>query len=220
MKQDPWFLSVVAAVAVGIAGQGFAAGLVGVDSSRNLFEIDMTTGAKTLIGVVSANAGTTAGLAYDRVNDIVYVTSSGNDSLYTLDITTGNATLVGGYGDPGIVMHGLEMGAGGVMYGASGGGTTTGNFYTVSTVTGVASLVGDNGLTSFTNLGYNSDTELMYGTNSGSDSFYGINTATGAATLIGAMGGPTNPNGLAYNWDNGQMYMVDNNTDLLYTDRE
>jgi len=194
-----------------------AAGLVAVDSNRNLYEIDMSTGAKTLIGVVSANAGTTAGLAYDRVNDIVYVSSTGNDSLYTLNITTGAATLVGAYGDPGIVMHGIDFGAGGVMYGASGGGTTTGNVYSISTATGLATLIGNNGLTSFTNLGYNSDTGVMYGTNSGSDSFYSINTATGAATLIGALGGPTNPNGMAYNWDNGLMYMVDNNTDTLDT---
>ncbi|HMQ15644.1 MAG TPA: hypothetical protein PKC49_06685, partial [Phycisphaerae bacterium] len=57
--------------------------LIAVDSSRALYEIDMATGAKTSIGVVSANAGTTGGLAYDRNNDIIYVTSTSNDSVYT-----------------------------------------------------------------------------------------------------------------------------------------
>lgn len=195
-----------------------AAGLVAVDSNRNLYEIDMSTGAKTLIGVVSANAGTTGGLAYDRVNDIVYVTSTSNDSLYTLNVTTGAATLVGAYGDPGIVMHGLEIGAGGAMYGASGGGTTIGNIYSISTANGLATLIGNSGLAAFTNLGYNSDTGVMYGINTSTDSFYSVNTANATATLIGAMGaGISNPHGLAYNWDNGQMYMIDSSTDMLYT---
>ena len=78
-------------------------------------------------------------------------------------------------------------------------------------------MIGTSGLTSFTNLGYNSTTNQMYATNSGADSFYSINRATGAVTLIGPLGGPTNPNGVAYNRDNQLMYMVDNNTDGLYT---
>jgi len=35
--------------------------------------------------------------------------------------------------------------------------------------------------------------------------------------LIGPLNGPTNPNGVAFNRDNGLMYMVDNSTDNLYT---
>jgi DNA-binding beta-propeller fold protein YncE len=57
----------------------------------------------------------------------------------------------------------------------------------------------------------------MYSTNSGTDSFYMMNRATGAVTLIGALGGPTNPNALAYNPDNGLLYLADNSTDNLYT---
>jgi hypothetical protein len=57
----------------------------------------------------------------------------------------------------------------------------------------------------------------MYATNSGADSFYLMDRTTGATTLIGALGGSTNPNGLAYNPDNQQLYMVDNTQDRLYT---
>lgn len=57
----------------------------------------------------------------------------------------------------------------------------------------------------------------MYLTNSGADNFHTINRATGATTLIGPLNGPTNPNGLAYNWDNGLLYLIDNTTDNLYT---
>lgn len=214
--------TVVSALALALcAGSAVAAPTPGtmyaVDSSRALYTIDMTTGAKTQIGTVSANASTTGGLAYRPDNNTIYLTSTGNDSLYTLDVTTGAATLVGAYGDSTVVMHGLEWDTStGTMYAVSGGG---GNFnaYTVDTSTGAADLLGATGLTSFTNLGYNSLTDTMYATNSNTDSFYSFNRATGAVSLIGALSGPTNPNGLAFNRDNGLMYMICNNTDTLYT---
>lgn len=82
--------------------------LIAVDSSRALYEIDMTAGAKTSIGTVSSNTSTAAGLAYDPLGNVLYLTSTGNDSLYSVDLATGNATLIGAYGDTSIVMHGLE----------------------------------------------------------------------------------------------------------------
>jgi sugar lactone lactonase YvrE len=57
----------------------------------------------------------------------------------------------------------------------------------------------------------------MYASNSGADSFYTMNRATGATTLIGPLSGPTNPNGLAYNFDNDTMYLIDNSTDNFYS---
>ncbi len=80
----------------------------------------MDTGAKTAAGIVSANASTTAGLASDHSTGTVYLTSTGNDSLFTLDLTTGTATLVGAYGDAALVMHGLEWDdSTGTLYGSS-----------------------------------------------------------------------------------------------------
>ncbi len=188
--------------------------LIAVDSSRALYDIDMNTGAKTLLCTVSANAGTTGGLAYDRFSNTVYLTSTSLDSVYTLDINTCNATLIGAYGDTAVVMHGIEYDEStGTLYGAS---SHNGGLYNINTVTGAATLIGTSGLTSFTNLGYDSAADVMYATNSGSDSFYSINRATGAATLIGALNGPTNPNGLAYDWDSNTLFMVDNSTDNLY----
>jgi DNA-binding beta-propeller fold protein YncE len=199
-----------------LASGAFAQGrLIAVDSSRALYEINMATGAKTQIGTVSANAGTTAGLAYDRGNDKVYLTSTGNDSLYTLDMATAAATLVGAYGDPAIVMHGLEWDSStSTLYAMS---SHNAGLYRLNTTTCAATLIGTTGLSSFCNIGYNSATNVMYMTNSGTDSSYTINRTTGAVTLLAGLGGPTNPNGLAYNHDNGLMYMVDNSTDNLYT---
>ena len=188
--------------------------VIAVDSNRNLYEIDIATGAKTQIGTVTANAGTTAGLAIGMGNT-VYLTSTGNDSLYTLDLATGTATLVGAYGDAAIVMHGLEyVPTTDTLYGVS---SHNNGLYVIDKTTGAATLVGTSGLASFTNLGWNSSTGTMYATNSGADSFYTMDLATGATTLVGPLTGPSNPNGLAFHPDNGNLFLVDNTTDTLYT---
>ncbi len=188
--------------------------LIAVDSSRALYEIDRTTGAKTSIGTVSANAGTTAGLTTGPAN-VVYLTSTSLDSLFTLDLATGTATLVGAYGDAAIVMHGLEyVPSTDKLYGVS---SHNNGLYDINRTTGVATLIGTSGLTSFTNLAWNSATSTMYATNSGTDSLYTVNLATGAATLVGPLNGPTNPNGLTFDADAGVTFLVCNNTDSLYT---
>jgi len=189
--------------------------LVAVDSSRALSTIDPATGTKTQFATVSSNASTTAGLAYDASTRTMYLTSTGNDSLYDLDLATGTATLIGAYGNTLLVMHGLEYDSStGRLYGVS---SHDNGLYSIDKTTGVATLIGTSGLTSFTNLGYDSRNNVMYATNSGTDSFYRMDLTTGMTTLIGALSGPTNPNGLAYDSDTDTLYLVDNSTDTLYT---
>ena len=160
----PAVLAVLALLVGAVPAQGASTPhLVAVDSSRALYEIDMATGAKTSIGTVSANAGTTAGLTVGPAN-LVYLTSTSTDSLYTLDLATGTATLVGAYGDTAIVMHGLEyVPSTDKLYGAS---SHNGGLYDINRTTGAAALIGTSGLTSFTNLVWNSATSTMYATNS------------------------------------------------------
>ena len=73
---------------------------------------------------------------------------------------------------------------------------------------GVATLIGVTGLSSFCNLGWDSINNVMYLTNSGTDSLYTINLTTAAVTLVGALNGPTNPNGLAFDHVLNQMFLV------------
>jgi DNA-binding beta-propeller fold protein YncE len=111
-------------------------------------------------------------------------------------------------------MHGLEyVPSTDTLYGVS---SLNNGLYEINKTTGAATLIGTSGLTSFTNLGWNSLTGTMYATNSGTDSLYTMNLATGAMTLVGALSGPTNPNGLAFDAENGILYLVDNSTDSLY----
>lgn len=189
--------------------------LLTIDSSRALYQLDMATGARTSLGMVGAAAGTAAGLAYDRFNNILYLTSSGNDALYTLDRNTLAVTLIGSYGNPDIVMHGLEYHEPtGKLYGMS---SHNAGLYEINKNTGAATLVGVTGLSSFCNLGWDSTNNIMYMTSSGNDSFYSINLLTGAATLIGALNGPTNPHGMAYDHIQNRLFLIDSSTDILYT---
>lgn len=209
----PSIAVVVVLAAATYAQAGSNPHVIAIDSSRAFFEIDVATGAKTPLGTASANASTTAALAIGPSN-VVYVSSTTNDSLYTLDLLTGTATLVGAYGDPAVVMHGLEyVPSTSTLYGAS---SHNGGLYVINQSTGAATLVGTSGLGSFTNLGWNSATGVMYATNSGTDSLYTIDLATGAATLVGPLGGPTNPNGLAFHPGSGSLFLVDNSTDTFY----
>jgi hypothetical protein len=189
--------------------------LIALDSNRTLYELDPATAAPTQIGVVTSNAGTAGGLAYDDTTGTLFLTSSSLDSVYSVDLTTAVATLIGGYGSALFVMHGLEFDSStNTLYGLS---SHDNGLYVVDPTTGVATLVGTTGLTSFTNLGYDSNADVLYATNSSTDSFYSIDRSTGAATLIGPLVGPTNPHGLAYDAATSTMYLVCSNTDSLYT---
>jgi len=113
-------------------------------------------------------------------------------------------------------MHGLEYHEpSGKLYGMSSHNV---GLYEINKITGAATLIGTNpGLTSFSNLGYDSTNNIMYMTNSGNDSFYTVNLTTGVGTLIGPLNGPTNPNGMAYDHILDRLFLIDNNTDNLYT---
>ena len=189
--------------------------LVAVDSGRNLYTIDKSTGARSQYAQFPTLTSTAAGLAHDIGSGRAFLTSTGNDSLYSADLVTGNATLIGAYGPTNFVMHGLEFDVStGTLYGLS---SNDNGLYTIDQTTGAATLVGTTGLTSFSNLCYDVVNNTMYLTNSGADSFYSIDRATGAVTLIGPLNGPTNPNAMAFELATDTIYMTDNSTDTLYT---
>ncbi|HMS56472.1 MAG TPA: hypothetical protein PKA27_13830 [Fimbriimonadaceae bacterium] len=192
----------------------YANTMIRLDSNRNVHRVDPATGAKTLLGVISTNAATTGGFAFNRNAGVLYLTSTSTDSLYTVDMSTWTATLVGPYGDSAIVMHGLEYdNKTGKLYGAS---SHNGGLYEISKINGQATLIGTSGTTSFMNL-VDVGNSQFYCTSSGSDSFYSLNINTGLATLIGPLLTSSNPNGLAYDSLRDKIFMADNSTDNLNT---
>jgi hypothetical protein len=193
----------------------FSCELYAISSSRIIYHVDKATGVLTQGATADALAGTTGGLAQDPISKTVYLTSTGNDSLYTVNLLTGAVTLIGAYGDTAIVMHGLEWDSStGTLYGMS---SHNGGLYTINTTTGIATLVGTTGIGGFGNLGYDSLNNVMYMTSGGTDSTYVINRTTAAVTLLGALGGLTNPHGLAYDPSTDQLFLVDPGTDAFVT---
>lgn len=197
---------------VGAAPSARAGVLIAVSSGRGLYEIHPATGVSHRIGTVSDNVHTPSALAYDRATGTVYLASSGlDDSLYTLNVATGEATLVGSFGSASFTMHGLEFAdANRTLYGGD-----QGTLYRLNTTTGAATPVGPSAGPGFLRLGYNSHSDTMY-------AIYGnvLHTQdlhTGVRTPIGPLAGPTMPAALAYHTANGKMYLHDNIQDALYT---
>lgn len=188
--------------------------LIGVSSGHALYEVDTQTGATTRIGTVSSNVHIPAGLAYDRVSDTVYLSSSSgiDNSLYTLDVATGVATLVGRFGPNQFTMHGLEFDdSTGTLY----GGSTFGDLCRIDPITGAATPLGPFGGPGFLQLGYDPSSDTLYGDFGGI--LHIVNRQNGVRTPIGPLAGPPWLSAIAYNRDDGLMYALSNIADELYT---
>ncbi|MGH9281038.1 MAG: Ig-like domain-containing protein [Acidimicrobiales bacterium] len=120
----------------------------GVEGGRHqLYEIDTTSGVATLIGdITSPLSGLNAnvGLAFDWRNRRLYATF-GNESptdLYTLDIVTAVATLVGGTGA--VHLTGIDYDPSTDRLYASD--SLLGRLYRLDPTTGAGTLIGSDGL--------------------------------------------------------------------------
>src|SRR6185436_16311559 len=94
-------------------------------SSREFYSINLLTGAKTFLFNIGSNVQISASLTYDCQTQTTYVSSTfafagQSKNIYTLNVATGQATLVGPYGDPAILMHAIEIDQRtGILYGVS-----------------------------------------------------------------------------------------------------
>ena len=82
--------------ALGFNGGGTLYGIS--QTSNELITIDTGSGAGT--GVAGVGLSAVYDLAFRPGDDTMFVADSGTSSLYTMDPTTGAATLVGSYGSP------------------------------------------------------------------------------------------------------------------------
>jgi len=164
----------------------------------SLVTIDPTSGFITVVGAFGIT-GTMADLTFDSANNTLYGGSSSNTNLYSINLTTGGATLVGVSGT-GVtpIGVGLAADAAGTIYGTPG--SATGKLFTYSTSNGAATagptLVGApfGGAGSINALAFDSSS-VLYGvdvnrndvdTPRASD-LVRIDTATGTVTTVGAI---------------------------------
>ena len=110
--------------------------------------LDPVSGISVPIG--ATGVGPIAGLAYDEFGAILYgiAGGAGPADLFTLDLATGMASLVG---STGIQAGSLEFGPDGRLY-AGGTGPDSGLLYTIDTSSGASTLLGATGFGSTTGL--------------------------------------------------------------------
>jgi hypothetical protein len=109
--------------------------------------------------------------------DVFGFASQVGGNLYSVDLTTATATLIGNTGIN--LVEGLALNSSGVLFATS----DAGNLYTLSTTTAAATLVGNTGLGDIEGLAFNGNTLLATNFTS-TTSLFTLNTSTAAATLL------------------------------------
>ncbi len=104
----------------------------------------------TVISVGQTGVGEIYGLAYDEISGVMYGIqgSAGASDLYTIDLATGKATVVG---NTGISAGSLQFGFDGRLY-AGNAGFMAGQLFRIDTQSGQSTLVGDTGFGDVTGL--------------------------------------------------------------------
>lgn len=140
---------------------------------------------------------------------IIFATdnNSGNASLYSVNPTTGAATLIGatGFGR----VSAIAFSPSGVLYGIAG---NSGDLITINTTTGVGTSVGNTGITA-TDMSFTSG-GVLYAQSF--NSLYQINPTTGSPSFIGN-GSGGNGNAIAVNTSGTLYFSYGNGTMHLFT---
>jgi len=67
-------------------------------ATDSIYTINLNTAAITLVGLTGISANYLQGMAYDKNNEVLYLAAyTTSAALYTVDVTTGHATLVGNF---------------------------------------------------------------------------------------------------------------------------
>ena len=159
------------------------------DIVDNIFATTLTGDLYRLnpVSMVSTFVGSSGGveikeLAKNEVSRVLYGTNY--ESLFIIDVVTGEATVVGPLNAAGSVwamdydtsINQLVA----ISY-------TDGNLYYVDMATGAATIVGPTGQERITDIWYDADSGEMFGDGHFEHQIYSINTATGAATVLFAI---------------------------------
>jgi len=165
----------------------------------------------TVIGPIGVDSRF-GGLAYDGNSDTLYgVGGRGNESLFSIDRTTGAATTIGFYNVPD--MFGLAFDTqNNVLYG-SRGGQQDGYLYTLNTSSGAATVVNAEQANDIKDLAYDSLNDRLVGMRAGK--IFEIDRASGIPTLL-LNGEFVRSGGFAYDSDRNLFWDVDSDG-ILYS---
>jgi uncharacterized repeat protein (TIGR03803 family) len=118
---------------------GTTTALYGVDTNSNLYSVNQTTGAATLIGATGLGTGGFQSLSSGGAGLYTVAQPGSTALLYSVNTTTGLATEIG---DTGIV----DISGMGFVNGQLYAGDETGNLYTINVNTAASTLITNNGL--------------------------------------------------------------------------
>jgi hypothetical protein len=155
-------------------------------TAHSFLTCDTSTGASTVIGNLGAISGAAVGLTWDITTSTMYLLTTSPNNLYTVNISTGAATLVAPISGIPLIIDGA-VSNGGILYAIELGGS--GSFGRINKTTGVWTTVGPLGVTaSFAQgCGFDrGDGTLYWAAYTSSGALRKIDTTTGASTLIGA----------------------------------
>ena len=154
----------------------------GGNTSADLGTFDEATGTFTLIGATGIPAAPT-GLAIHPSTGAAYLSTGTN--LYSIDLTTGATTLIGGYANTTLMID-IAVNAAGEMYGHA---IDTDSIYSIDTATGADTLIGATGVN--TNFAQGMDFDNQDGTlyvfayiGGGANVFGTVDLATGTITPL------------------------------------
>jgi len=158
--------------------------LLALDAGGDLYRLDMTSGASTLVGDtgfghLSSLAASSAGL-FSVESDVAQAALH----IVKIDPLTGNGTVFATLSSNTLNLRGLAISSAGLMYGIDNGSE---DIFTVDMATGVATDLGDSGVTELQSLDFTAD-GVLYGWNATNLPLGGglvtVNTTTGAATDV------------------------------------
>jgi len=129
--------------------------LYACQQAGGIYTFDLANGNSTL--VTTANIDLTA-IAFHPTTGVLWAAKrvfigSGKDEVYTIDLSTGDATLIGETGF-GTMTNDLAFDGSDVLYGIFGVGNQVGSLITINTSDGTGTLLGETGFAHITGLGY------------------------------------------------------------------
>src|SRR5579862_4485707 len=186
------FLSVISLPSAAQILYGATGGLNGGVATGNLYILDQTTGAASVVGPIGYSV---TGMAFQ--NGIMYGATTNNAAcsscLIRINLYTGAGTVIGPLG---LTISELEFGPGGKLFGWS---ESSDEFASINLTTGAATTIPGSGISTYGDgLAFLAGT--MYVMPQGANrTYYSVNTPTGAVTPLGTLTGNPWPAGAAVN---------------------
>ncbi len=188
---------------------------IAVAAGSQLQRLDTTSGVLTPLGAITGiNSEQVLGMAFNPVNNTMYITTitAGFDNLYTLNLSSRVATLVGSTGQN---LFGIGINSTGQCYGVN----LTDFLVSINLTNGTSSQIGAIGFDAnfIQGLGFDRSTDTLwyaaYNNTVGQGQLRTVNLVTGATTLVGVFnpaaeicgfaipsGGTPPPPSCSYGW--------------------